>query len=64
MTDESDDGGRYYVNCPNCGKQSGSYSPAMTRGGRMCSCGAHFRIDVENQAAGELLNDPDEKSDT
>ena len=54
----------YCVECPNCGKRSGPYSPAMTHGGRMCSCGANFRIDVENQAAGELLNDPTDDTDT
>ena len=54
---------RYYIECPNCGNQSGSYSPEMTSGGRMCSYGANFRIDVENQEASELLNDPDADRD-
>ena len=51
-------GGRYYVNCPNCGAQSGPYSPEMSHGGRMCSCGTNFRIDTANYCAGEVLNEP------
>ena len=51
--------GRYYVECPNCGKQSGSYSPAMTGGGRMCSCGISFAIDTENQTAGRVISGGD-----
>lgn len=56
-------GGKYYVECPNCGKQSGPYSPTMTRGGRRCSCGVSFAIDVEAQQAGEIVNAPDEESE-
>ena len=64
MTDKgADTDGKYYVKCPNCGKQSGPYTAHMTRGGRMCSCGVNFRIDVENQEAGEVLNAPAEDSD-
>jgi hypothetical protein len=45
---------RYYVECPGCGKQCGSYSPDMTRGGRLCSCGTAFRIDTDNHRAVEV----------
>lgn len=50
-------GARYYVQCPSCGNRSGSYSPEMAGGGRMCSCGTNFKIDTENYCAGPVLND-------
>lgn len=48
--------GRFHCACPNCGEVSGSYSQSMTRGSHQCSCGTTYKIDVDNQEAGEVLS--------
>ena len=47
----------YRVNCPNCGAESGPYTEMMAQGSRGCSCGIWFKIDTENQRAGEVIAD-------
>lgn len=45
---------RFVVECPGCGGQKGSYSTAMKRAGRSCSCGTVFRVLIDEQRAEEI----------
>jgi hypothetical protein len=57
-SDRESVGERFFVECPNCGAESGSHSSIMTHAGRQCSCGCVFRIDIENESAGTVINEP------
>ena len=46
---------RFFVNCPGCGEPKGSYSTAMARAGRRCSCRIVFTIDLENRQVGKIF---------
>lgn len=48
-------GDRFTVQCPTCEGWFGTYSAAMTSATRSCSCGTVFRIDIESERAGEII---------
>ena len=49
-------GDRFFVECPACGREAGSYAAATSKATRHCRCGAVFKIDVEARAAGERID--------
>lgn len=55
-SDEIDTSGdRFVVQCPRCEEWFGTYSPSMSYATRHCACGTTFRIDIENERAGEVI---------
>ena len=48
---------RFYVACPTCDEEAGSYSPMMKAGFHSCRCGTTFTIDVENECVGEVATE-------